>query len=54
MHFLKKILSSRYVFIGFGVRGTERGRKRKKHGSERETLIGCLPHAPRPGMEPAN
>ena len=28
-------------------------RKREKHRCKRETSIGCLPYAPRPGIEPA-
>ena len=39
------------MFIDFRERGRER--EREKHQRERETLIGCLPHMPHLGTEPA-
>ena len=40
-----------YLFI-FGERGREGEREGEKYQCERETLTGCLFHAPHPGAEP--
>nr|KAF6277381.1 hypothetical protein mMyoMyo1_010250 [Myotis myotis] len=36
--------------IDFRQSGREGERQREKHRCERDTLIGCLPHAPRKGL----
>ena len=48
--FFPFILKIFYVFI-FRERGREGEREGKKHQCDRETLVGCLLHAPQLGTE---